>query len=115
MDDKLKEYEKLESELKISLQEKKQQEEEFDRIQQEIYDKETEYLSGNNSSSNINIGGNKSTYGGNIIKGFEGFIKTHHHGHDANHGFTNDDRIFSLSSAIFVKQQQQLDDLQDQE
>ena len=46
MDDKSKEYEKLKRELKKNIEAKKELEEEFDRLQQEIYDKETEYLSG---------------------------------------------------------------------
>ena len=110
MDDKSKEYEKLKRELKKNIEAKKELEEEFDRLQQEIYDKETEYLSGSNASQ-------KSNHVGNIIKGFDGFNKTGHHGHDSStNGFTNDDRLFSLSSAVFVKQQQQqLDGSQDQD
>lgn len=102
-------YEELKSGLKQSLQQQRELEDEFDRLQQEIYDKETEYLS--NKSSSVTVAGSRNTYGGNIIKGFDGFYKTHH-GHDAQNHFQNDDRLFSLSSAIFVKQQHQ-DALQD--
>ncbi|CAR29795.1 hypothetical protein ZYGR_0AD04790 [Zygosaccharomyces rouxii] len=113
MDDNLKEYEKLKAELKKSIATKNKLEDDFERLEQEIYDTETEYFSGNNTTSNTGIAGNRFSYGGNIIKGFDGFNKSHHHsaGHDShNRGFSNDDRIFSLSSAIFVKQQQQMDD-----
>ncbi|QLG71489.1 hypothetical protein HG535_0B05310 [Zygotorulaspora mrakii] len=107
MEGNLKEYEKLKSELIKNIEAKKGLEEEFDRLQQDIYDNETEYLSGNQGTSkNNNIG--------NIIKGFDSFNKVSRHGSDlSNHGFTNDDRLFSLSSAVFVKQQ--LDDMQEQE
>lgn len=112
MDEKLKEYEKLKTDLKKSLAEKNRLEDEFERLEEEIYEKETEYFAGNNLTSNTGIAGNKSSYGGNIIKGFDGFNKSHHHSsaHDAHsRGFSNEDRIFSLSSAVFVKQQQQMD------
>lgn len=114
MDDKQAEYESLKSELKKSLAAKNKLEDEFERLEQEIYEKETEYFGGNNGSNATGIASNKSSYGGNIIKGFDGFNKSHHHSssHDPQNrgGFSNDDRIFSLSSAIFAKQQQQLDD-----
>lgn len=101
-------YEELKKGLKESLQQQRELEDEFDRLQQEIYDKETEYLS--NKNNNVTVTGSRTTYGGNIIKGFDGFHKTHHG--DAQNHFHNDDRLFSLSSAIFVKQQHQ-DALQD--
>ncbi|GCE96989.1 chromatin modification- protein eaf6 [Zygosaccharomyces mellis] len=110
MDDNSKKYEELKSELKRSLAAKGKLEDEFERLEQEIYEKETEYFSNNNTASNTGIAGNRFSYGGNIIKGFDGFNKSHHHsaGQDSHHrGFNDDDRIFSLSSAIFVKQQQQ--------
>lgn len=109
MEDGAKAYEELKNGLKQSLQQQRELEDEFDRLQQEIYDKETEYLS--NKSHNVTVAGSRVSYGGNIIKGFDGFHKTHHGG-DQQHNFHNDDRLFSLSSAIFVKQQHQ-DALQD--
>lgn len=109
MEDDPKAYEKLKDELKQSLQEQRELEDEFDRLQQEIYDKETEYFGGKNTAS-ISMGFGKASCGGNIIKGFDAFNKSHHgHGHDSNGHFTNDDRLFSLSSALFVKQLRQED------
>lgn len=99
MDDKQKEYKKLKEQLKQALQQRRQQEQEWDRLQQEIFDKETEYLSGNSSSQL-----------GNIVSGFDGFAKHHGNHHDNNGSFSDHDRIFSLSSALFVKQQRGLQD-----
>lgn len=109
MDDEPKAYEKLKEELKKSLQEQKELEDEFDRLQQEIYDKETEYFGG--KSSGVSMGFGKPSCAGNIIKGFDAFNKSHH-GHESSSHFTNDDRLFSLSSAVFIKQLRQ-EDLQD--
>ncbi|SCW00125.1 LAFE_0B10000g1_1 [Lachancea fermentati] len=92
MDEKRKEYDHLKEQLKKALDEKKEQEQEWDSIQQEIFDKETDYLSGNSSSQY-----------GTIVKGFDGFGK---HTHDSSNAFSDKDRIFSLSSALFVKQQE---------
>lgn len=110
MEDESKLYSKLKDDLKKSLQEQRELEDEFDRLQQEIYDKETEYFAGK-TTTNVAMGFGKTSYGGNIIKGFDAFNKSHHgHGHDSNSNhFTNDDRLFSLSSAVFVKQLRQED------
>lgn len=97
MYDQKKEYENIKQDLKKSLKQKSQLEDEYDKILQEIYNKETEYLSTN---------GNKNTYSGNIVKGFDGFVKPH--GHDSNSSFHNSDRIFSLSSAIYIKQEESM-------
>lgn len=98
MDEQLKQYEELKSELKKALNDKKKHEDEYDKLTQEIYDKETEYFS--------NINSNKHPHG-NIIKGFDGFSKAHHshssHG-DNNAHLMNHDRIFSLTSVNFGKQ-----------
>ncbi|CCD25282.1 Eaf6p NDAI_0E04650 [Naumovozyma dairenensis CBS 421] len=126
MDTKLKEYEDLKEKLKDSLLAKRNLEDEFDRIQQQIYDKETEYLAGSVGAPTSNSKGTPSSSAaaaashsiGNIIKGFDGFSKSshhhHHHHHESNFNsgnnnvsFSNQDRIFSLSSALFVKQQQE--------
>ncbi|CAI4043941.1 hypothetical protein SKDZ_10G2790 [Saccharomyces kudriavzevii ZP591] len=106
MTDELKKYEALKAELKKSLQDRKQQEDAFDSLQQEIYDKETEYFSynsNNNHSGHSGTHGSKSHYSGNIIKGFDTFSKSHHSYADS--AFNNNDRIFSLSSASYVRQQ----------
>ncbi|QLL31548.1 hypothetical protein HG536_0B04120 [Torulaspora globosa] len=111
MDNEPKAYEKLKEDLKKSLQEQKDLEDEFDRLQQEIYDKETEYFGGKSSGS-VSMGFGKTSCGGNIIRGFDAFNKSHHghgHGHESSSHFTNDDRLFSLSSAVFVKQLRQED------
>ncbi|AAS51411.2 ACR185Wp [Eremothecium gossypii ATCC 10895] len=96
MEKQRKEYEELKQKLKQALHEKKVQEQEWDQIQQEIFDKETEYLSGNASSKY-----------GTIVKGFDGFGK---HASQDSHHFQDQDRIFSLSSALFVKQQEGVQD-----
>lgn len=111
MEDKLKEYEQLKSQLKGALDERKQYEDELNKLRQEIYDKETEYF------SNVTADGSpkgSSNLSGNIIKGFEGFSKSSHHQNmhgtnindPLNIGLPNKDRIFSLSDADFVKQLQ---------
>ncbi|SCU97118.1 LAMI_0F08944g1_1 [Lachancea mirantina] len=98
MEEQKLEYNKLKLELKAAIEERKEQEKEWDRLQQEIFDKETEYL-----------GGNSSSYHGTIIKGFDGFGK---HTHESSQNFSDKDRIFSLSSSLFVKQ---LEGLQEEE
>ncbi|KOG98663.1 Eaf6p [Saccharomyces eubayanus] len=106
MTDELKQYEALKAELKKSLQDRKQQEDAFDSLQQEIYDKETEYFSHNSNNNHSGHGGtqtSKAHYSGNVIKGFDTFSKSHHS--HADSAFSNNDRIFSLSSASYVKQQ----------
>ncbi|SCV01634.1 LANO_0F12750g1_1 [Lachancea nothofagi CBS 11611] len=85
-------YEKLKQELSDALEQRQKQERNLDQIQQEIFDKETEYLQGNSSSQL-----------GTIVKGFDAFGK---HSHETPSAFTDKDRIFSLSSALFVKQQE---------
>ncbi|CAI4606216.1 CRB_1a_G0032280.mRNA.1.CDS.1 [Saccharomyces cerevisiae] len=106
MTDELKSYEALKAELKKSLQDRREREDTFDNLQQEIYDKETEYFSHNSNNNHSGHGGahgSKSHYSGNIIKGFDTFSKSHHS--HADSAFNNNDRIFSLSSATYVKQQ----------
>lgn len=107
MDEQKKEYEQLKQRLREALEEKKKLEAQWDSLEQEIYDKETEYLSQKPSAKL-----------GNIILGFQGFNKNNsaqqvlsEHSHSSN-GITLDDkdRVFSLSSALFVKQLQGLQD-----
>lgn len=121
MDDKLEEYKKLKQELKQELQKKRILEDEFDKLQQEIYDKETEYFTSStymispsilssSTTSTINTSSKPLLIPGNIIKGFDGFNKPLHHAHhDYNQVMNNDDRIFSLSSASYIKQTSNLD------
>lgn len=117
MEDKLEEYKKLKEQLKQELQKKRTLEDEFDKIQQEIYDKETEYFTSSTymtSSTTTTASGAVSTkplqIPGNIIKGFDGFTKPlHHASHDYNQSMDNNDRIFSLSSASYIKQTSNLD------
>ncbi|CCF59137.1 hypothetical protein KAFR_0G01040 [Kazachstania africana CBS 2517] len=125
MGDQLKEYEGLREKLNKTLLQKKQLEDEFDALQQEIYDKETEYFSNRTIATASGALKHVSTPG-NIIKGFDGFTKSHSHHHhggtasaassslnlnslNTNSDFPieNSDRIFSLSSATFIKQLQQ--------
>lgn len=96
----------IESGTKKVPQDRREQEDTFDNLQQEIYDKETEYFSHNGNNNHSGHGGahgSKSHYSGNIIKGFDTFSKSHHS--HADSAFNNNDRIFSLSSATYVKQQ----------
>lgn len=117
MEDKLEEYKKLKEQLKQELQKKRVLEDEFDKIQQEIYDKETEYFTSSTymtSSTTTTASGAVSTkplqIPGNIIKGFDGFTKPLHHAHhDYSQVMDNQDRIFSLSSASYIKQTSSLD------
>ncbi|CCH62745.1 hypothetical protein TBLA_0I00860 [Henningerozyma blattae CBS 6284] len=106
-------YEQLKKSLRQSLTMKKQLQDDLDRLQQQIYDSETLYL--NNSTSNTSTNGISHNYYGNIVKGFEHFTKSHGHGHHGSNAngnnangvdlaFNDNDRIFSLSSASYVKQ-----------
>mgnify|MGYP003365318386 CR=1 FL=1 len=127
------EYEQLKEALKNALKKRKQYQDEFNKLEQEIYDKETEYFSNVNPQTGHNTAVSLQTVQGNIIKGFDGFSKTLHHHSSTNQsshgnagnntrelsateldplntGLPNKDRIFSLSDIDFVKQLQQ-DDL----
>lgn len=108
MDEQQKEYEKLKKKLRDALEEKKQLESKYASLEQEIYDKETQYLSLKPSSKL-----------GNIISGFQGFNKNNvsqqllSEGSNLSHPtpLDDNDRIFSMSSTLFVKQiQGQQDD-----
>lgn len=124
------EYEQLKETLKNALKERRQYQDEFNKLEQEIYDKETEYFSNVNPQTGHNSTVSLQTVQGNIIRGFDGFSKTlHHHsganqsshgnaGHNSkelsateldplNTGLPNKDRIFSLSDIDFVNQLQQ--------
>ncbi|GMM38659.1 Eaf6 protein [Saccharomycopsis crataegensis] len=99
-DAKQTEYEKLKKKLHQSILDKKNIDKELTQIEEDIYGKETLYLTNTYHHSY-----------GNIIKGFDNFLKTggqsagHHSGLSSRRrtSFTDDDRIFSLSSAVYVK------------
>ncbi len=90
---KKQEYEKLKKKLKESLGKKKDLEKTLTKLEEDIFNKETKYL-----SDGINHG--------NIIKGFENFTKNVSNsstGRTKKIQFTDEDRIFSLSSATYVR------------
>lgn len=86
------EYQSVKQELKALLADRKELEDKLDKLQQDIYDKESEYFDVD--------GGSKSYH--NILRGFDGMSRTQSN----NSNMTNNDRIFSLSSASYVKQVQ---------
>lgn len=110
---KLAEYEKLKKKLHQQIIDKKNVDKQLTLLEEEIYTKETLYLTDSFAHHSH----------GNIIKGFDSFTRGHGSGHGhgygyGNHGhgggggygsarrrnsFTDDDRIFLLSSAIYVK------------
>ncbi|KAL3230194.1 Chromatin modification-related protein EAF6 [Nakaseomyces bracarensis] len=85
-------YRELKQELKQLIEDRKVQEDRLDQLQQEIYDKETEYF---------DLGGATSKSYHNILRGFDGMNRN---SGNSNNG--SGDRIFSLSSASYVKQEQ---------
>lgn len=131
MEEDLKEYEELKQTLKAALKERKQYQDDITSLEQQIYDKETEYFSNVSPETGHLISNSAHTIQGNIIKGFDGFSKTSHHqsshggssntnnGHSSsgngatvvidplNTGLPNKDRIFSLSDSDFVNQLKQ--------
>jgi len=98
--DNLKEYEKLKKQLQQAILKKKALDKQVTQIEEEIFQKETIYLSESNNS--------------NIVRGFDNLNKS------ANNNvnkkklvFTDDDRIFSLSSYTFVRHLQKKNELDD--
>jgi chromatin modification-related protein EAF6 len=101
MSDQLKEYEKLKKQLQQAILKKKQLDKDITQIEEQIFQKETAYLSESNNS--------------NIVRGFES--KTGANNVSSNNNnvkkklvFTDDDRIFSLSSHTFVRHLQKRTD-----
>lgn len=97
---KANEYEALKKELHQSILDKKAVDKQLTLLEEEIYTKETLYLT--DSFSNHS--------GSNIIKGFDSFNRAgltsssgSYSGSRRRASFTDDDRVFSLSSAIYVK------------
>ncbi|SMN21318.1 similar to Saccharomyces cerevisiae YJR082C EAF6 Subunit of the NuA4 acetyltransferase complex that acetylates histone H4 and NuA3 acetyltransferase complex that acetylates histone H3 [Maudiozyma saulgeensis] len=134
MEEDLKEYEQLKQKLKSALKDRKQYQDDIVSLEQQIYDKETEYFSNVSPETGHQLSNSLLTTQGNIIKGFDGFSKTSHHqtshssssninniynssnsnGNGAtvvvdplNTGLPNKDRIFSLSDSEFVNQLKQ--------
>lgn len=109
---KQQEYESLKEHLKQALAERKQLGDDLNRLQQQVYDKETEYFSQVTPEGLLVTGGPVSQ--GNVIRGFDGFSKSAHHqtAHPGvaqpddplGTGLPNKDRVFSLSDMEFVKQ-----------
>lgn len=84
-------YEQLKQELKRLIEDRKKQEDRLDQLQQEIYDKETEYF---------DLGSANSKSYHNILRGFDGMSRN-----VGNSNNNTGDRIFSLSSASYMKQE----------
>ncbi|KAH3668191.1 hypothetical protein OGAPHI_001945 [Ogataea philodendri] len=86
-------YDRLKKKLKDALNRKKEIDRQVTRLEEDIFNKETAYLS-------------EGAQHGNIIKGFENFTKTTT-STSSSRGkkiqFTDEDRIFSLSSATYVR------------
>ncbi|CDK27076.1 unnamed protein product [Kuraishia capsulata CBS 1993] len=87
---KVAEYEKLKKKLHQRIQDKRNLDKQLTQLEEEIFNKETLYLS-------------EATYG-NIIKGFDNFTKSA----SAQQAkkkmvFGDEDRIFSLSSSTYVR------------
>lgn len=99
-----KEYENLKKQLHTALQKKKVLDKQLTQIEEEIFQRENHYL---NDSS------------GNIVRGFEnlkaGQPSTGHSASAAKKKlvFTDDDRVFSLSSHTFVRHLQKRDQMED--
>ncbi|ANZ73319.1 BA75_00990T0 [Komagataella pastoris] len=95
------EYEKLKKELHQKVLKKKQMDDELTAIEEDIFNMETAYLT------------NNSSYG-NIIKGFENFTKSSHSNNNPaarkRYQFTDNDRIFSLSSSTYVRHLKKLNE-----
>lgn len=101
----MEQYNTAKQQLKESLQERDKLQKQLDSIQQDIYDKETNYLANTDDLGNTTNNNNNSVnnYYGNIVKGFEHFSRT---GHGSNNelNFNDLDRIFSLSSSTYSQQ-----------
>ena len=106
MEDELTEYKELRAHLEEALEKKKRLDHEYNALQQEIYDKETEYF----APIPVSTASGTVKYvrpPGNIIKGFDGFSKSHHYyGHHRYHHYSNDNNN-SNNNNISSGQQQQ--------
>lgn len=105
MSEQLKEYEKLKQQLQQAILKKKQLDKDISQIEEEIFQKETIYLSESNNS--------------NIVRGFESKSSINNSTYANSNQkkklvFTDDDRIFSLSSNTFVRHLQKKTDEDDE-
>lgn len=91
-------YEELKDALKAALQQRDADEAKLAALQQEIYDRETAYFSKPSTATTTSAAtGARIQHSGNIVKGFDGFSKTHA---ETPAQFTDADRIFSLSGGV---------------
>lgn len=81
------EYEKQKKELKELLAKKRVLDRNLNNLEEEIYKQEAVYLD--------------ETPNGNVVKGFDNYIKSNPNKRRMT--FTEQDRVFSLSSAVFLK------------
>lgn len=82
-------YTQLKNDLAQKILKKQQLDLQLQELEDSIYDKEAEYF-------------NESTYG-NIIKGFDNFAKTLSSSFKRKLAYTDEDHVFSMSSATFVR------------
>jgi chromatin modification-related protein EAF6 len=88
------EYEKMKKQLKELLAKKRTLDRNLAAVEEEIYSREGAYL--------------EDTPNGNVARGFDGYIKGGQNKRRSAPG--EQDRIFSMSSAIFLKSQLKEDD-----
>ncbi|CEP22464.1 unnamed protein product [Cyberlindnera jadinii] len=86
----IKEYEQLKKQLQQAILKKKQLDQRITLIEEDIFQKESAYLAQSN---------------GSIVRGFENLKQQ-----KKRPLFTDDDRVFSLSSYTFVRHLQKQDD-----
>lgn len=88
-DQKMNQYEKLKKQLKDNINRKKNQDKILNNLEEQIFTLEGAYL--------------EETSHGNLVKGFDTYIKGAQS--KKRYVFNEDDRLFSLSSAVFLKHQ----------
>lgn len=92
--DKAAEYEKMKKELKESLMKKRNIDKNLAMVEEQIYMLESAYI--------------EEAQNGNIVKGFDNYMKSNQNKRKAV--ITDQDRIFSMSSAAYVKSKLKEDD-----
>lgn len=85
--EKMEEYDKLKKELKEMISKKRTLDKNLNSLEEQIYKYEGSYL--------------EDTQNGNVIKGFDNYVKNNPNKRRAT--FSEQDRLFSLSSAVFLK------------
>ncbi|KAG5356575.1 Chromatin modification-related protein [Yarrowia sp. C11] len=88
-DQKMNQYEKLKKQLKDNINKKKTHDKNLNSLEEQIFTLEGAYL--------------EETSHGNLVKGFDTYIKGAQS--KKRYVFNEDDRLFSLSSAVFLKHQ----------